>query len=33
MYIMCVILCLFGTMNRKVGALQIFTIIIMRENN
>ena len=29
MYIMCVILCLFSALNRRVGALQIYIIIII----
>ena len=30
MYIMCVILCLFSALSRRVGALQISIIIIIR---
>ena len=30
MYIMCVILCLFGALTRRVGALQISVIIISK---
>ena len=29
MYIMCVILCLFGALSRRVGALQVPIIIII----
>ena len=29
MYIMCVILCLFGALNRKVGALQMSIFIVI----
>ena len=33
MYIMCVILCLFSALSRRVGALQISIIIISQQTN